>query len=276
VLATLLLALFSLPPSPPPIEVKRHVPPPPAPPVAAVRVLEGSVQRGRGSAWKQATGDFRLAPGEGLRTGADGLAVLSLPWMQILVGADAVLGLTPSTVLSAALEHGRVEERADATDILKIVTTEAEVRGRGNVVVRRPDAGALTHVSSLDGTFTVRSSSGTVSVEEAQGAIVSASGETEIVSLPAAPGSLAPGLDPLYVVKGRPARLAWTGTGPRFHVQVTSLDGTDVLFARDVASSFIEVPTRWLGTFRWRVSSVDDRGVEGPASAAGLFCVVEK
>ena len=45
--------------------------------------------------------DFRIAPGDALRTSADGAALLSFPWMQILVGGDAVVGLTPTAVLRA-------------------------------------------------------------------------------------------------------------------------------------------------------------------------------
>ena len=56
------------------VEVRRHLPPAPAVPVAPVRVVDGSVQHGKGGDWKSASGEFRLAPGESLRTGADALA----------------------------------------------------------------------------------------------------------------------------------------------------------------------------------------------------------
>jgi hypothetical protein len=32
----------------------------------------------------------------------------------------------------------------------------------------------------------------------------------------------------------------------------------------------------WLGTYRWRVSSRDERGLEGVPSPFGYICVVEK
>ena len=86
-----------------------------------MRIIDGTLQRGRGTSWKTADREFRIAPGEALRTSADGAALLTFPWMQILVGGDAVVGLTPSAVLSATLERGRIQERATAGDILKVV-----------------------------------------------------------------------------------------------------------------------------------------------------------
>jgi hypothetical protein len=260
------------------VEVKRHLPPPPAVPVAPVRVVEGTVERGKGDSWKAAGSEFRLAPGESVRTAGDGLAWILLPWMRILIGSDSIVGLTPSTVLSAALEKGRVEQRATRADILKVVTPEAEVRGRGSVVVRRDDAALLTRVSSLDGRFSVKTRSGTVVVDPGQGLLVAASGEPQLGALPAAPGGLRPGKDPSYVEKGKPARLTWTsaGVGRRYHVQVLTLSGDDVLLTREVEVAFLDVPTRWPGTYQWRVSSIDERGVEGKSSASGLFCVVDQ
>jgi hypothetical protein len=97
-----------------------------------------------------------------------------------------------------------------------------------------------------------------------------------MVELPAPPTGLNPGSDPAYVLQGRSTRLAWTGSAPRYRVQVLSLEGDEFVLSRDVSGSSAEVPGRWLGTFRWRVSALDERGVEGAPSAPGLICVVEK
>jgi hypothetical protein len=59
-------------------------------------------------------------------------------------------------------------------------------------------------------------------------------------------------------------------------VQVLSLEGDEFVLSREVSGSSAVVPGRWLGTFRWRVSALDARGVEGAPSAPGLICVVEK
>jgi hypothetical protein len=262
--------------APPQVVVRPPVPPRPLTPVAAVRILDGSIQHAKGQSWKAVGSDFRIAPGESLRTSPDGLAMLMFPWMEILVGGDSVLGITPSIVLSASLERGRIEEHARSGDILKVITAEAEVRGRGGVVVSRSETPPQTRVSSLKGWFRVKSARATVALDAGQGALVHADREPEIVDLPAAPTGLRPGKDPLYVQKGRTARLAWSGSAPRYHVQVLSLAGDEVILAREVQGSFLEVPGRWLGTFQWRVSSIDDRGMEGAPSAPGLFCVVEK
>jgi hypothetical protein len=110
-----------------------------------------------GKSWKSADREFRIAPGEVLRTSADGAALLTFPWMQIVVANDTVVGLTPSQVLSATLERGRIQEQATAGDILKVVTAEAEVRGRGDVVVIRSESPAVTRVSLFAGWFRVKS-----------------------------------------------------------------------------------------------------------------------
>jgi hypothetical protein len=270
--AVLLLLLLA----PPDVVVRRKVLPPAPAPVALVRVVDGTLERGRGTSWKATSREFRIAPGEGLRTSADGAALLVFPWMQILVGGDAVVGLTPSAVLSATLERGRIQQRATAGDILKVVTKEGEVRGRGDVIVSRSDVLGQTRVSALSGWFRVSSPRGVISLDGGQGVVLTAAGDPEIVALPAPPTRLSPGSDPRYVEQGHAVRLAWSGTAQRYGVHVLSLSGDEVVVSREASGSSLEVPGRWLGTFQWRVSSLDESGLEGPPSSPGLFCVVEK
>jgi hypothetical protein len=80
----------------------------------------------------------------------------------------------------------------------------------------------------------------------------------------------------VYVERGQSITLAWTGTARRYHVEVSSLSGDEVLLARDVAGVSVPVSLTGLGTFRWRVSAVDEDGLEGAPSAPGFVCVVEK
>jgi hypothetical protein len=272
-LGAVLLALLGAPPD---VVVRKPVRPTAPAPVAVVRVIDGTLQRGRGTSWKAVDREFRISPGEALRTGADGIALLTFPWMQILVGGDAEVGITPSAILSATLERGRIQERATAGDILKVMTREGEVRGRGDVIVSRSDVSAQTRVSALSGWFRVSSPRGMVSLDAGQGAIVNATGAPEIVDLPAPPTGLSPGSDPRYVEHGSAARLAWTGSARRYRVHILNLAGDEVVVSREVEGASVEIPGRWLGTFQWRVSSIDDRGLEGLPSSPGLFCVVEK
>jgi hypothetical protein len=274
-LGAVLLALL-LAAKRPDVVVRRPVRPLPPAPVASVRILDGTLQRGDGKSWRSADRDFRIAPGEVLRTSGDGAALLTFPWMHFVVADDTIVGLTPSSVLSATLQRGRIQELATAGDILKVVTAEAEVRGRGDVVVIRSESPAETRVSALRGWFRVKSPRGTLSLDGGQAAVITADGAPERVELPAAPTGLSPGTDPVYVPQGQSARLAWNGSTPRYRVQVLSLDGDEIVLSREVAGSSVEVPGRWLGTFRWRVSAVDARGLEGAPSAPGLICVVEK
>jgi hypothetical protein len=260
----------------PDVVVRRPLRPPPPAPVASVRILDGTLQRGDGKSWKSADREFRIAPGEGLRTSGDGAALLTFPWMHIVVADDTVVGLMPSTVLSLSLARGRIQEQATAGDILKVMTAEAEVRGRGDVVVIRSDSPAQTRVSALRGWFRVNSRHGSLSLDGGQAAVVSADGAPALVELPTPPTGLSPGSDPLYVVQGRSAPLAWKGSARRYRVQVLSLDGTEVVLSREVEGTSLAAPGRGLGTYRWHASAIDDRGVEGAPSAPGLICVVEK
>jgi hypothetical protein len=244
-------------------------------PVAQVRVLEGPVEHGRGGSWKKEGAGFRMAPGERVRTGRDALALLTLPWMEILVGDESVVALAPSVVLATWLERGRIEQRA-SSQILKVTTPEAVVRGRGSVVVRRSDeGGGVTRVSSLDGAFAVSAGAEVVDLVSGRGLLVRG-GRSETVSLPAPPRGLRPGLDPAYVRRGAPLRLSWTGAARRYHLEVSTLSGDAVLLTREVSGHALALPIEWLGTFRWRVSAVDDDGLEGAPSEVGYFCVVEK
>ncbi len=85
-----------------------------------------------------------------------------------------------------------------------------------------------------------------------------------------------PGGDPAYVPSGKTAELHWTPGGVAHHVEILALQSDDVLLARDVGAPPLRIEIPWLGTYRWRVSARDGRGLEGPASADGYVCVVER
>jgi hypothetical protein len=49
-----------------------------------------------------------------------------------------------------------------------------------------------------------------------------------------------------------------------------------VLLARELAERQLSLVIPWLGTFRWRVYTLDREGLEGRPSAEGLVCVVDR
>jgi hypothetical protein len=59
-------------------------------------------------------------------------------------------------------------------------------------------------------------------------------------------------------------------------VEILALQNDDVLLARNVGAPPLTIEIPWLGTYRWRVSARDARGLEGPPSADGYVCVVER
>jgi hypothetical protein len=70
--------------------------------------------------------------------------------------------------------------------------------------------------------------------------------------------------------------LRWAAGGPSHRIEILALRTADVLLARDVGAPPLRVEIPWLGTYRWRVSTRDARGLESPPSADGLICSVDK
>ena len=75
---------------------------------------------------------------------------------------------------------------------------------------------------------------------------------------------------------GQSVDLRWPAGSPSYRVEILALEADEVLLARDVAAPPLRVEIPWLGTYRWRVSTRDARGLESPPSAEGLICAVEK
>jgi hypothetical protein len=238
----------------------------------AEKGVDRSVPDGR---WQGVTEGTRLRTGERLRTGPDGQAQVSFPWMRLSLGPSSLLGIPPGLVLSMSLEAGRAEVSSEG-DMIKVVTAEARTVGGGHLVVRRQDG--VTRVMSLQGGFRVQTPVGEVLLGPGEGTIVPAAGQppAPASTLAEAPRNMAPGADPHYVRKGAPLSLTWEGGAAAYHVQVLDLDGQTVLLERDVEGRRLDLQLPWLGTFRWRVAARDARGLEGRPSPDGLIVMVDE
>lgn len=252
------------------------VPKPPKPrrvPVASVDVVQGPVELADASQkWRPLDPRKRLATGERVRTDAGAVALVRLPWMTLLMAPLTELGISNPGVLSTSLESGRLEQNG-ARGIVKLDAGPVRIRGRGHVVVRR-DAEA-TAVSVFDGAFSVESSGEVLDLVPGTGAVVGSSHPLRAEVLPAPAGGLQPGSDPAYVRQGEALDLAWTPAVALAHVQVLGPDDRPLL-VRDVAGSPLHIQVPELGTYRWRVTLRDVRGLEGPPTTYGAFAVVEK
>ncbi len=123
----------------------------------------------------------------------------------------------------------------------------------------------------------VRAASRAVEIKAGQGTAVADGGPPAPASpLPAAPKGLIPGADPVYVRTGREVDLRWTTDRALHHVELLALQGDQVLLARETGPPPLRLEIPWLGTYRWRVSARDARGVESPPSADGFVCSVER
>jgi len=247
-------------------------------PVARITYGDGLIeQAGLRDSWRRVNEGVRLKTGDRLRTGPQATARVAFPWASVTVGPSSVMAVPPSAVLSTRLEEGRLEQHGEGSDIIKHQTDEALIRGRGRVVVRRQNKTTL--VTAVDGSFRVEVGGRLIALAKGQGCRITG-GEppsVELVeTLPPPPRRLRPGSDPLYVAKGQPLSLSWEGASPSYHVQVLPVGSDEVLLARDVKGSSLQVDIPWLGTFRWRVSAQDAQGQEGVPSAEGYVCVVEK
>jgi hypothetical protein len=223
----------------------------------------------------------RLAPGDALRTG-DTLRTseratvrLDFPWMAVDLSPSTMVTIPASTVLSTVLEQGRAEFAGPGRDIVKIRVGDGEVRGGGRLVLRR--AVGRTSASALEGSFRVRAAGRTVEIRAGEGTSVTDGRPPEPPApLPPPPRDLHPGRDPVYVRSGQAAELRWAAAGPSHHVEILALDEDDVLLAREAGAPPLRVEIPWLGTYRWRVSVRDARGVESRPSSDGLICSVDR
>jgi hypothetical protein len=237
---------------------------------------DGTVERAElplKSTWRRLVPGDKLRTGDTFRTEGDATVRLDFPWMAVGLSPSSMLTIPASTVLSTVLEQGRAEFAGPGRDIVKIRVGDGEVRGGGRLVLRRTVG--LTSVSVLEGSFRVRAAGRTVEIKAGQGTVVPDGAPPQPPSpLPQAPRGLQPGSDPVYVRSGQPAELTWTATGPS-HVEILALQGDGVLLAREAAPP-LRLAIPWLGTYRWRVSARDARGVESPPSSEGLICSVDR
>ncbi len=243
-----------------------------SPALASLGFVERRVERSSAQDWQEAREGTAVRLGERLRTDALGLARLDLPWMSMTLSPASALTFPDEYLLSAVLEQGRMQVRAEKREMLKVVTAEAEVRGQGWVVVRRE--GNATLVTSLDGRFLVEGAGQSVTLPAGTGTIVH-SGRPPLppLALPEPPEGLTPGSDPRYAAPGQPISLSWTPRGAAHQVEVLPVGSDNVLIQRDVGPPPWRVAIPWPGAFRWRVASRDERGLEGKPSADGLICI---
>jgi len=243
--------------------------------VAQLAVVERLVEQASDAdKWHKAKEGTALRIGERLRTPADGVAGIEFAWMTATLGPSTVMSFPDAFLLATQLEQGRVELKSEGRDILKLQTPEAEVRGRGRVVVRRQ--GGATLVMAFGGRFLVEGAGKTVTLAQGKGTIVRP-GKAPIppVSLGAAPGDLWPGADPVYVGQGEAVAFNWKSAEHAHQVAVLPVGSDLVLMQRDIGAPPWKMEIPWTGAFRWRVSTRDERGLEGMPSE-GLICVVDK
>ena len=227
------------------------------------------------STWHRLGAAARIRTGDTFRTGAEATARFEFPWMAVTLGSSTMLTIPASTVLSTVLEQGRAEFAGPGRDIVKIRVGDGEIRGGGRLVLRRSIG--RTAAATLEGSFRVRAAGRTVEIKAGEGTVVADGRPPEPPTpLPASPRGLQPGRDPAYVRAGQPVELRWADAAPSHHVEILALQRDDVLLARDVAAPTLRLEIPWLGTYRWRVSARDARGVESRPSADGLICSVER
>ncbi|MGE0453030.1 MAG: hypothetical protein AB7O37_02390 [Vicinamibacteria bacterium] len=244
--------------------------------VAKLSYVDGSVElQAAGRAFAAAKEGQAFALGDRVRTGAAGTARVEFPFMLVSISSGSTVSLPSSLVLATVLEDGRVEQASRGTDIVKLLTDEARVRGEGRVVVRR--RGGITLVSALRGTFSVEGSGAIVTLEEGEGTLVRAGQPPATpVSLPPSPMELVPTGDPLYAAPGESVVLSWRSPASGHHLEVLGIDSDEPLVSRDVGTSPTRIALEWPGTFRWRVTARDANGLESLPSREGLITVVAK
>jgi hypothetical protein len=226
--------------------------------------------------WRRLVVGDPLRTGDTLRTGDAALARVEFPWMRVTLGPSTMLTVPGTIVLSTVLEQGRAEFSGAGREIVKVRVGDGEVRGGGRLVLRRTSG--RTTASALAGAFRIRAAGRTVEIKAGEGTAVTDGRPPDAATpLPDSPSALLPGHDVGYVRAGQPVELRWSPKGAAaHHVELLALGSDDVLLARDTGPPPVRLEIPWLGTYRWRVSSRDARGVEGTPSSTGTVCLVER
>jgi hypothetical protein len=214
----------------------------------------------------------RVKTGDLVRTNGEATVRVEFPFMSVIVGPSSVLGVAPSQVLSTYLEAGRVEEHAEGADAIKLRTQEAQIRGRGHVVVRRD--GAQTSIMVWEGRFLVAAGGRLLTVVGGVGTVVQHGKPLLAVSLPEPPGDPVPGADPMYLPVGESVSMKWAGRGLKYHLQLLGIDSDEVLVERETTEQAFTLPIPWPGTFRWHVSGLTPDGLESRPSRDGFLCAL--
>jgi hypothetical protein len=245
--------------------------------LARLSLVEQKVELAKkGATWRAAVEGGPVRIGEALRTGPDAVARVELPWMAVTLGPGSTVSFPDDFLLSASFDAGRALVEAQGRDALKVVTAEAEVRGRGRAVVRRQ--GQETLVTCLAGKFLVHGGDAAVTLSAGRGTVVRAgSAPSAPEAVPAPPGGgMWPGRDPVYATPGAPLELRWKGSAPRYQIELLPVGSDVVLLQRDVSAPPARIALPWEGAFRWRVSALDKRGLEGTPSEDGLIAIDSK
>ena len=245
--------------------------------VATLVYAENKVEKQTASeqGWRPLQEGERLRTGDRVRVGPDALARFEFAWMSLTAGPDTTLHIPAERILSAVLDAGRAELRAPGQQIVKVRTGDAEIRGEGRVVVRREKT--LVAVMAMDGTVRLEAAGKTEILQAGEGSVVEdGQAPEDVIRLPSGPEGLWPGQDPVYVKKGQSVRLNWSPPGAGHHLQILSIDSNEPLIARDVGPAPYPITIPWLGTYRWRVATLDEKGLEGRSSGFGYVCVVDK
>lgn len=246
---------------------------PPGSPVATLVYVEGAAQVTPASGVAApATQGQKLRTGERLETGA-AYVRLEFPWMKASLGPQSAIRVPAETILSVALESGRLEIFSEE-DTIKVVTPEGEVRGRGRAILRRTEG--LTRVMVIDGQVALETEQGGVALNAGQGALVATGGAIDGPHpLPPAPHGLRPAADPTYLPVGTTVDLVWQGEAERFYVEMLAVDVEETVFATETGQAPYTLALPWIGTYRWRVTAVDPRGLESAPSIEGTVCVID-
>ena len=245
------------------------------PSIGRIALVGDVVEVQSGRSWKPVVEGAPLRIGDKLRTSQSGNAHIELPWMTLKLSASSRLTVRDSRVLALVLEEGRVEEVSTEGELIKLLTAEASVRGKGHLVVRRTQGRSL--VSALTGTFRVEASGKAVDLVAGEGTIVADGGSPRPATrLPAAPLELQPGDDPQYVGIGGPVTLRFVSSARAHRLELLAIGSNQAAMEQDLLAAPAQISIPWPGTFRWRVAARDADGLEGQPSAEGWLVVVAR
>jgi hypothetical protein len=253
--------------------------------------VQGRVEyrRGDGGDWQEARARVNLQPGDHVRTAGDGSAEIMFlggtlytarPDTQLIISRSRAAGGSPAEQ-AIRMDYGWVNLNTSSGG--KVATPEAEARvgGDSEATVTYDASSRTGRFATYRGSMEVSSKAGERRRVEALEQVVQRGDRlADTESLPRAPLLAGPEHNAVFdLERTEEVVLSWQpaegATGYALQVTRNHLFVDNVIDVENRETTRATLGVRGEGSFRWRVASMGEQGVQGPWSAPHTFRVTD-